>query len=169
MVVPPTERLSRAEQPGGVLRTRRRVDRRQALEAQHTVRRPPTRRAAEYLEHLAFSPDSTLLAVGAVGGPRLHEVATGRLVGALTLPYWVQHVAFSPDGETVVALNNAGTLRTWRTRDGWELGTASVARADAWFAAVALSPDRGLLGTVDVADGETTGIALWRLPSARRD
>lgn len=83
-----------------------------------------TRRARRFgrvarngVQYLAFSPDSQRLALGDMGPPgavRLWDVVTGREVATLPCKFgFINHILFSPDGNTLLAASIEGTVMLW--------------------------------------------------------
>jgi WD40 repeat protein len=74
--------------------------------------------ASSLQDALAWSPDSTLLAVGVSDGTiQILRVDTGELL--ITLPghrMWAPAVAFSPDGRLLASCSLDGTIMLWGTR-----------------------------------------------------
>ncbi len=67
------------------------------------------------LSGLAFSPDNALLATGREYEVRVWDLASGSV--AATLPSQsssIDQLAFSPDGKTLAASEQSGTIRLWR-------------------------------------------------------
>jgi WD40 repeat protein len=103
---------------------------------------------------LAFSPDGTLLAAGAV----VIDVRSGRVLrvfrGQLSP---VTGAAFSPDGALLATASFDGNVRVWGAVDGSVRADITIGPDD-WASDVAFSPD----GTVLAAacdDSET--VRLW--------
>ena len=75
-------------------------------------------RASSLQDALAWSPDSTLLAVGVSDGTiQILRADTGELL--VTLPghrMWAPAVAFSPDGRLLASCSLDGTIMLWGTR-----------------------------------------------------
>ncbi len=69
---------------------------------------------------LAFSPDSKLIAGGALqDAVRVWEISTGKVILNLTPPLEsITSVAFSPDGKLLISGGNAGTISVWNVSDG---------------------------------------------------
>ena len=80
---------------------------------------------SDYVESLAFSPDSTRLVSGHLLGVRLWNVGTGRLVREFNQGFSEDdHVAFSPDGERIVSGGENQNVLLWDTKSGrliWSL------------------------------------------------
>jgi serine/threonine protein kinase/WD40 repeat protein len=81
-----------------------------------------------YVFALAFSPDSTTLAVGRIGGIDLLDVSTGKIRGTLHERSVAQSLAFSPDGTRLAVGYRSGWaglgagLRLWDVIHGTPLG-----------------------------------------------
>ena len=107
---------------------------------------------------VAFSPDGTTLAGGSVDGKvRLWDVSNWTVKNTLEHDDWVNDLAYSPDGTTIVTASG-GYLHTWdvpsgtlkkRFRHGW-------AGDPLW--SVAYSPDGT---TIASGGGRGTDAALW--------
>ncbi len=107
----------------------------------------------------AFSPDSTVLAVGSEG-LRLWDVAARRPVGEPLLDKSdVGALAFSPDGRTLVS-GGPDSVRVWDLAAEPPTGTALGVRT----VAVAFSPDGRTLATVT----EDDAVAFWDMTTHRR-
>jgi hypothetical protein len=118
---------------------------------------------------LAFSPDSTLLAVGEFGvgtGVHLWSLTTQSAQAVLPCePGWrgTTSMDFSPDGARLAVGSEDGTIHIFDIATATESNILQVPPTGnpVWF--VAFSPDGSLLAT---ADGQpmqmvTTGIFLW--------
>jgi WD40 repeat protein len=103
---------------------------------------------------LAFSPDSTRLAVGTNSHDAfVVDVKTGARVRSMTMPlHVVSQVGFSPDGRLLTAL--AGPVGTLDLKTGQKVEDAPGARGGAWC--FAWAPDGGTL-----ALGKRDGIEIW--------
>ena len=107
---------------------------------------------------VAFNPDGTTLAGGSVDGKvRLWDVSNWTVKNTLEHDDWVNDLAYSPDGTTIVTASG-GYLHTWdvpsgtlkkRFRHGW-------AGDPLW--SVAYSPDGT---TIASGGGRGTDAALW--------
>jgi WD40 repeat protein len=80
---------------------------------------------------IAFSPDSRLFAVGAaVGDPvRLFEAATGKELAHIELGWGFKGVLFSPDGRTLAAASNNGSVRLLDVESLKVIGNCQHAKA----------------------------------------
>jgi RNA polymerase sigma factor (sigma-70 family) len=112
---------------------------------------------------LAFSPDSSALALGGTalpsrpdGGIGLWDRATGKeLIRLTTSDRWVTALAFSPDGKTLATGHDGGTVRFWETASGktrreWQAHPDSVH-------SLAFSPD----GKLFASAGSDTTVLIW--------
>ncbi len=108
---------------------------------------------------LAFSADSTLLAIGdAKGEIRIWNVADGRSV--LTCSGhtdWIWSLAFSPDGTQVASGSSDHTVKLWDLKTGQCLQTLQVHQAQVW--SVAFHPTEPLLASAS----EDQTIHLWNI------
>jgi RNA polymerase sigma factor (sigma-70 family) len=108
---------------------------------------------------LAFSPDSTTLAVGgSYGSIELWDKTSGRELARIVSSSnrnLVQALAFSPDGKTLAAGYENGTVRFWEAITGkmrreWVTHTGSLL-------SLAFSPDNRLLASA----GSDTTVLIW--------
>ncbi|MFO0951222.1 MAG: protein kinase [Isosphaeraceae bacterium] len=121
-----------------------------------------------------FSPDGKLLAVGNdVGGAALGEVhfwdvETRKQVGAvIRLGVRVTHLAFSPDGKTLVAMGTDQQVRLWDVARGVQIGSPTHSRYQ--VQRLDFSPDgktlllmgvNGTLQMLDIVTGQSIGPEL---------
>lgn len=107
---------------------------------------------------LALSPDSSLLAAGAMEAVKIVTTAGGReldtLLGVVSL---VQSVAFSPDGTILAA--GGQNLITWEWPGGRELANI---RIDPWATRLVFTPDgKTLIAAI------RTGVKVYEVPGLR--
>jgi WD40 repeat protein len=114
---------------------------------------------------LAFSPDSSMLAVG-TNVASLYDVATGRQVRAfqevVTLPNgWVlsggMNVAFSPNGKILAGGMMGGAAVLWEVASGKTLSTFSDPGTASPYSQVAFSPDGNILALAH------SRVSLWNI------
>ncbi len=76
------------------------------------------------INSMSFSPDGTTLAVSEQScrtpSVRVWDVATGVLITTFRI-CWPRDVAFSPDGNLLVSVNNEGWVTAWDTKDWREV------------------------------------------------
>ena len=94
----------------------------------------------------AFSPDSRFFAVGAAAGDpiRLFEAKNGKELTHVELGWGFAGVLFSPDGRTLAAASNNGSVRLLDVESRRLLGTSQHAMA---VTHLEFSPDSGFLVT----------------------
>ena len=97
-----------------------------------------------YVYDLAYSPDSTRLAVASSIGIWLYDARTGQALDLL-IGYTssVSSVDFSPDGHTLASGSFDRTIRLWDVRTG-ELKTTLTGHKGSVYS-VAFSPDGDML------------------------
>ena len=72
---------------------------------------------------LAFFPDSRRLAVASVGSIRLWDVEVGQeLISLSTQDERTKFLALTPDGRTMISLDNSDVVRIWKSRPQTESG-----------------------------------------------
>lgn len=95
--------------------------------------RPFGRVTRNGMQHLTFSPDSQRLAVGEMGPPsavRLWDMVTGREVATLPGHFgFINHILFSPDGNTLLAASIEGTALLWHAPSFEEIARIENQRA----------------------------------------
>ena len=113
----------------------------------------------EYIQSVAFSPDGTTLAVGALdlddNTVKLWNVATETNIANLSgHNHYLTSVAFSPDGTTLASGSADDTVRLWDVATKTHIATLNAQSA---VGAVAFSPD----GTLLAAGVAEKGVELW--------
>ena len=116
---------------------------------------------------MAFSPDSTLLAVASGNAVELHRAGSGARVGVLGHPDRVTTVGFDPGGGRLASTGADGTVRIWDVAAAAPVRTLRPSEGNAFTAAYA--DDRTLIvgnagPGVEVWD-PTNGRRQWRVPS----
>jgi WD40 repeat protein len=108
-----------------------------------------------------YSPDgkTVLTGSGAAGGRtgegRLWDAATGQPIGeSLAHDWWVNGVAFSPDGKTAWTAGGHKPLQRWDAATGKPIGKPLT---PSWGPTVAISPD----GKTFLTGGGAAGAHLW--------
>ncbi|MGH3248919.1 MAG: trypsin-like peptidase domain-containing protein [Trebonia sp.] len=95
---------------------------------------------------VAFSPVSTLLAIGRGTHVQLVDAETGKTIRLLTgNTSQVNDVAFSPDGSLIAAASNDQTVRIWEVATG--IHRTTLRGHGDQVGAVAFSPDGSLIAT----------------------
>jgi WD40 repeat protein len=106
---------------------------------------------------LAFSPDSSLLAVTCQGGICLHNARTLACIRRFGHDDAYLSAAFSPDGHLLATGTEGGTVWLWRVADGSVERVLEARNQRFW--AVAFSAD----GTTLVASDLTPEVFVWRV------
>jgi WD40 repeat protein/tRNA A-37 threonylcarbamoyl transferase component Bud32 len=104
----------------------------------------------------AWSPDGGTLALATALGIYLYDANTFEEVRFIRTRCWVTCVAFSPDGRTVLAGNQDGTVRLWKLSNGRCLRTLRGHTAK--VKSVAFSPD----GRILASNCQHSEGRLWR-------
>ena len=136
---------------------------------------------------VAFSPDSTKLASGSMDHTiKLWDVETGRYVDTLGRSaststttqifwsvlgritnagghtFWVNSVAFSPDGTTLASGSSDGTVKLWQVKTGKNVGT--LVSFGGISNPVAFSPDGEIIACTSDRHGE---VKLWEIATEK--
>ncbi|MHC4199241.1 MAG: WD40 repeat domain-containing protein [Planctomycetota bacterium] len=118
------------------------------------------------VESLAFSPDGSLLASGGwqcgAGTVRVYDLGTKReLFENGGQDGWVFSLLAMPDGRSIVASGEDGTIRRLSLKSGGVLG--AFEGHEGWVTALALSPDGRRLAS----GGEDRTVRIWDVGSRR--
>lgn len=126
-----------------------------------------------YVNAIAFSPDSKLIATATVDTVNLNktgedritakiwEIDSGRLISSLNQGNSVNALSFSPDGEVIVTASADGTAQVWKTASGERVGQLLQHRGV--ILDVAFSPDGKYVATASL---DKTA-SVWEVGSDR--
>jgi len=126
-----------------------------------------------YVNAIAFSPDSKLIATATVDTVDLNktgedqitakiwEIGSGRLISSLNQGNSVNALSFSPDGELIVTASADGTAQVWKTATGERMG--QLLQHKGVILDVAFSPDGKYIATASL---DKTA-SVWEVGSDR--
>jgi WD40 repeat protein len=124
----------------------------------------PVRRfvdAARNVTALAFSPQETVLAIGAHASVLVRDLVSGEVRTLTDEATWIRCITFDPSGRYLAATGDDGMLRVWAT-DTWQLAH-SVAAADGPAYTVAFNNDLVAVGGFDDRVVRVWAIGTWNL------
>src|SRR5438105_3487569 len=115
---------------------------------------------------VAFSPDSKTLVSGGDIGLRAWDVATGKDLGWFPTATSATAARFSPDGKTLLTLDNNGSIRHWQAGTGNLVREMKLPRDDRFFHGHEsfLSADGKVAGVTVVG----TGVRLWETETGKQ-
>lgn len=114
----------------------------------------------DYVNAMAFSPDSAILATGSNDGTvRLWKTATGRLWKKTRQGGPVMDLAYSPDGHLIASIDASKALNVWRVRRFAAKGCAQLQPSSDKSPTLAFSSDSRHVVTADSRE-----MRLWRVP-----
>jgi hypothetical protein len=118
-----------------------------------------TLQADSAVSDVTFAPDGRTLASGSWGKVSLWRISDGALLRTMEADThsYVFDLAFSPDGQSLVARSDGNTVRLWRVSNGALLRSFVHTSP---VAGVSFSPDGQTLASVS----RGTTLCLWRLP-----
>ena len=111
---------------------------------------------------VAYSADSSRLAVASSIGAWVYDTATDGEVALIGAHTWVNSVSFSPDGSTLATGNSDGTVRLWDAATGALQNT--LPEQGAAVRSVVFSPDGSTLASASGA-----GVYLWDVATSSTD
>lgn len=110
---------------------------------------------------IAFSPDSTMVAIPRSDSIEIRRVADGNLVRKLAGAEFgsVDEISYSPDGATLTAASRNGLVQSWSVDGGPPRRVLLSGADEAWHEAFSFSPDGATLA-LGMQDGS---VKLWRV------
>jgi WD40 repeat protein len=118
---------------------------------------------SEWVQTLAFSPDSKLLANACQNNTQLWEISSGKLRATLKGHLdAVMGVAFSPDGKTLATGGDDRKVKLWNIATEQEVATLELLPGGC--RSLRFAPDGRTLAAMSFLDPEPS-IWLWAVPS----
>ena len=148
--------------------------------AQSLPAEPTTRLGAGMVRDIAYSPNGELMALAGNSGISCYQTDDRTKIGQLTgHTSWVESVAFSADGKTLVSGSRDGTARLWEVENQTEIAQLQGHKEEVF--SVEFSPDGRFLASMSAEGGcptapplaapaqlETPGIRLWELETQQQ-
>ena len=116
--------------------------------------------------NVAYSPDSSLFAIGGSGGIQIYSASTQSLISCISTGYGTGGVAFLPDGKTLASISGS-LICFWDIATGNQINTFSSTGGS--IAAFAISADGAEIAACEnsytISQGPIAAVETWDINS----